>query len=121
MTGERMTGERITGRLDQVASAMVGRTIAAAVLEDGEFGLRFDDGSWIYGWTEGDEDGVDTRFDEVAEPGPSLLLELGVVDRAERDRILAERRARAERQLEEADRATYERLRARFEGEGEAG
>ena len=34
-----MTGERITGRLDQVASAIVGRTIAAAVLEDGEFGL----------------------------------------------------------------------------------
>ena len=116
-----MTGGRITGRLDQVASAIVGRTIAAAVLEDGEFALRFDDGSWIYGRTEGDEDGVDTRFDEAAEPFPGLLLRLGVVDLVEANRLRDERRARAERQLEEADRATYERLRARFEGEGEAG
>ena len=116
-----MTGERITGRLDQVASAIVGRTIAAAVLEDGEFGLRFDDGSWIYGQTEGDEYGVDTRFDEAADPGPSLLLRLGVVDLVEANRLRDERRERAERRSEEIDRATYERLRARFEGEGEAG
>lgn len=116
-----MTGGRITGRLDQVAEAIVCRTIAAAVLEDGEFGLRFADGSWIYGRTEARYDGVDTRFDEAAEPFPGLLLRLGVVDQAERDRLDDERDARFERQMEAIDRATYERLRARFEGEGEAG
>jgi hypothetical protein len=89
-----------------------GKTIAHGCYDGVRLGLRFTDGTYLY--VEAADDGFeDVSLEPQAEININDAAELGLIAA---DDFLAWKAERL-RQEEEQDRAEYERLKAKFEGE----
>ena len=89
---------------DYGPNGIVGKTATHADFDGGCFGIRFSDGSWMFGRCHGDEECGGIYADWHAKPSPGDLLAIGVYTEAECKaagaREADEERARKTAQLE---------------------
>ena len=110
-----MTGERIWYRnYQEFEAAIAGKTIAASRFNNHAITVRFTDGTWFHIQHECYDVDDGPEIAEPVCPDEWELCRTGIITPEERDAI-REQRITESKALE---RAEYERLKKKFEGEG---
>lgn len=100
------------------ASDIEGKTVSGVSYDDDDFMIAFTDGTFIYVTAEGDEDyaSLNDNIVTIDSLPKHAAIDLGVITEAEYTDMIKTRQKEALEAREESDRAEFERLKKRFEG-----